>query len=273
MTNKKTLGPVSARLISILYEENKSIFSIKDAQEILGKSYNETTDLLSELVKRNIITRLKAGKFLIIPQQFGEGEKYLGNWYVASREIVNSAKYYIAFYSAMQYWGMLTQPLLKLYIATPKRQIVPKEMKDKVVFIFVTEKSIWGIKKEWVTPSEQVRISNREKTILDALAHPEYAGGITEIAKGIWLAKDKLEFNRLRDYIKKYKKNVIAKRLGYIIEILNIEQPLLTRELRKYVKDRYDKFDPNLPRRRIDKNKWRLIDNVGQKQILNLIRR
>jgi predicted transcriptional regulator of viral defense system len=66
MANKKTLGHISAHLISTLYEENKSIFGISDAQRILGKAYNETTDLLSELVKRNVITRLKAGKFLIM---------------------------------------------------------------------------------------------------------------------------------------------------------------------------------------------------------------
>jgi len=121
MANKKTLGPVSAHLISMLFEENRTFFKISDAQRILGKRYNETTDLLSELVKRKVISRLKAGKFLIIPQHIGKGERYLGNWYVAGREIVNSDRYYIAFYSAMHYWGMLTQPLLKIFIAAPQK--------------------------------------------------------------------------------------------------------------------------------------------------------
>ena len=273
MANKKTLGPVSAHLISMLYEENKAIFKISDAQRILGKRYNETTDLLSELVKRKVISRLKAGKFLIIPQQLGKGEQYLGNWYVAGREVVNSERYYVAFYSAMHYWGMLTQPLLKIFIAAPKRQIVPYEMRDKLVFVFVNEKSIWGIKDEWVTKSEKVRISDLEKTIVDALTHPEYCGGITEIAKGIWLVKEKIEYQKLQDYIRKHNKNVVAKRLGYILEIFDIKQPKLINQLGEFVKDRYDKFDPNLSGKRIDKNKWRLIDNVGQEQILNVIRR
>lgn len=273
MANKKTLGPVSAHLISMLYEVNKAIFKISDAQRILGKGYNETTDLLSELVKRNVITRLKAGKFLIIPQQLGRGEQYLGNWYVAGREVVNSERYYIAFYSAMHYWGMLTQPLLKIFIAAPKRQIVPYEMRDKLVFVFVNEKSIWGIKDEWVTKNEKVRISDIEKTIVDALTHPEYCGGITEIVKGLWLVKHKIEYQKLLGYIRKHNKNVVAKRLGYILEILNIEQPDLINQLSEYVKDRYDKFDPNLSEKRMGKNKWRLIDNVGKEQIINLIRR
>lgn len=273
MANKKTLGHVSSHLISMLYEENKAIFKISDTQRILGKGYNETTDLLSELVKRKVTTRLKAGKFLIIPQQLGRVEQYLGNWFVAGREVANSEKYYIAFYSAMHYWGMLTQPLLKIFVATPKRQVVPYEMRDKLVFVFVNEKSIWGIKDEWITSNEKVRISDREKTIVDALTHPEYCGGITEAAKGIWLVREKIDYSKLKDYIKKHNKNVVAKRLGYILEIFDIKKPELTGQLREFVKERYDKFDPNLSEKRIDKNKWRLIDNVGREQILNLIRR
>jgi len=273
MANIKTLGHVSSHLISMLYEENKAIFKINDAQRILGKGYNETTDLLSELVKRKVITRIKAGKFIIIPHQLGNAEQYLGNWFVAGREAVNSAKYYIAFYSAMHYWGMLTQPLLKIFVATPKRQVVPHEMRNKMVFVFVNEKSIWGIEEEWITSNERVRISDREKTIIDALTHPEYCGGITEVAKGIWLVREKIDYNKLKDYIKKLNRNVAAKRLGYILEIFGVKKPELIDQLKEYVKERYDKFDPNLSGKRLGKNKWRLIDNVGQEQILNSINR
>lgn len=51
---------------------------------------NQTTDLLSELAKRKVVSRLKHGKFLIIPQEIGNVEKYLGNWFVAASEVVNS---------------------------------------------------------------------------------------------------------------------------------------------------------------------------------------
>lgn len=268
----KTLGKISANLVSNLYDQNKTIFNIKDVQLITGKNYNEVTDLLAELVCRKIIARLKAGKFLIIPQELGNLEhRYIGNWYVAAREVVNSPEYYVAFYSAMHYWGMLTQPVVKFFVVTPKRQTVPMQMKDKLVFVFVNKRFIWGIREEWVTKIEKVRISDLEKTIVDALVFPRYCGGISEIAKGIWLVKDKIDYRKLNKYVSKYNKNIVAKRLGYILEILKINQPVLRAELKKYIKNRYDLFDPTLTIRRISKNNWRLIDNVGQKQILNLI--
>jgi predicted transcriptional regulator of viral defense system len=271
MRNRKTLGPLGAELIARLYDDNKPIFKIDDVQRILGKKPNEAADFLSELTRKKILARLKAGKFLIIPQELGSAERYIGNWYVAAREIANSPDYYVAFYSAMQFWGMLTQPLLKIYVATPKRQIVPFGLRDRLIFIFIKEKFVWGVQEQWVTQTERVRISNLEKTVLDALAHPEYCGGIIEAAKGIWLVRDKIDFQKLKDYVGRHEKIVVAKRLGYILEILKIDQPELSAFLRMYVKDRYDLFDPALAANRIDKNAWRLIDNVGRKHLLNVI--
>ena len=272
MENEKTLGKISAKLIRKLYDENRPIFEINHAQKILGKSYNAIADLLSDLVKRKIIVRLKAGKYLIIPQEMGSGENYLGNWYIAGKEIINSHKYYIAFYSAMNYWGMLTQPLIKIFIATPKRQIIPREMIGKMIFVAVKEKYIWGIKEEWINNKEKIRISNIEKTIIDCLTYPQYCGGITEIAKGIWIVKDKIDYKILVNFVNRQNKNVVAKRLGYLLELLNIGGLNIILELKKYLKDRYDLFDPTLSIKRMNKNSWRLIDNVGQKQIKDIIR-
>ena len=105
----------------------------------------------------------------------------------------------------MNYWGMLTQPLMKIFVATPKRQIVPREMKGKMIFVTVRENSIWAIIEEWIERKEKIIISDIEKTIIDCLILPHYCGGITEIAKGIWIIKEKINTMKLLDYIKKNK--------------------------------------------------------------------
>ena len=74
------------------------------------------------------------------------------------------------------------------------------------------------------------------------------------------------------NYVNRHNKNVVAKRLGYLLELLNIGDSNIILELKKYVKDRYDLLDPTLSIKRLNKNSWRLIDNVGQKQIKNIIR-
>ncbi len=267
----KTLGKVSANLIKTLYDRNKAIFNIADVQAITRKNSKEAADLLSELAKRKVISRLKAGKYLIIPQEMGSIEKYVGNWLVAAGVISNSPDYYIAFYTAMDFWGMVTHPVTKIFIAAPKRQIAPLKMKDKLQFIFVNKKFIFGAQEEWITKQDKARISDMEKTILDALFHPEYCGGILEIAGGIFMAKERIDWQKILRYVKKYGKNVIAKRLGYILEILELGDRRVVSELKKYVKERYDLFDPALPARKKIKNNWRLIDNISPEQIKKAI--
>jgi predicted transcriptional regulator of viral defense system len=269
--NIKTLGKTSAKLITRLYDLNKVIFSIEDVIRITGLNYFSAGRLISELKKRQIIATLKKGKHIIVPQELGTIKTYLGNWYVVARELVNSKDYYIGFYSAMKYWGMTTQPLVKIFIATTRRQVPPKGLKNKIFFVYVSKKHIWGAKNEWITKTECVNFSDIEKTIVDILAHPEYGGGITEIAKGIWLAKDKINTDRLLKYIEKYNKNAVAKRLAYIYEILDLASNNLLMNLKKHVKKRYDLFDPTIEKKKVDPNQWHLIDNVGKEQIRRII--
>ncbi len=52
----------------------------------------------------------------------------------------------------------------------------------------------------WITKQEKVRVSNIEKTIMEAMVRPELCGGISEVARGIWLVKNRVEFTRLAAY-------------------------------------------------------------------------
>jgi len=271
--NKRTLGKVSAGLLTQLFEENLTIFSLDDVVRINKTAKNTARKLVSDLVKRNIIARLKRGKYVIIPHELGSvSSRYIGNYFLAAREVINSEMYYISFYSAMQQWGMLTQPALKVYVSSPKRQKVPESLEGILIIICVKHEYIWGIREVWVTKSEKVRFSDLEKTVIDILAYPKYAGGITEAAKGIWLVRDKIDFRKICKYVKRYDSCVVGKRLGLILDILGLLTPSLEKQLKNFVNDRYDLFDPNLGKTSISKNNWHLIDNVGKEQILNIIK-
>ncbi len=269
---KKVKRNTSINLIKNLYNQNKVIFSIKDVQDITSLNYFSAGRLISELKKRGIISSFKRGKHIIVPQEIGNIKKYIGNWFVAAKEIANSSEYYISFYSAMDFWGMVTHPINKVFISTPKRQIAPNDLKNFLNFIFINKRFLFGITEEWINKQNKVRFSDIEKTILDGLFHPEYCGGITEVATGVYLVKDKIDFKKLIQYVKKYNKNIIAKRLGYLLEILEIGNKDVYQNLKKYIKNRYDLFDPSLSNKNLSKNNWRLIDNVSPKQIKKIIK-
>lgn len=266
---QRTLGPVSAQLISSLYDLDKTIFTVTDVENITGLKGNAATDLTSELIKRNIIVRLKPGKYVIIPQELGKSVKYIGDWYVAAREIVKSPHYYISYYSAMDIQNMVTHPITKVYVTTPKREHKKKRIVGNATFEFILAnvKSIWGIKNFWATNSEQVRISDIERTVIDCLYRPKYCGGVLEIVKGLWMKKQEIDFEKLLDYAIRFKKIVVIKRLGYILESLSLQDTGDLAKLRTRINNKYYVLDPLLFTKDTYKNSWKLIANIGPEEM------
>jgi len=269
MTSMKTLGAVSANLISSLYKLNKTIFKLQDIEAITGLKENAASDLAGKLIKRNIISRLKQGKYIIIPQEIGKDSKYIGNWYVAAREIVNSPDYYISYYSAMDMHNMVTHPLTKVFVNTPKQEYKKQKIAGGVIFefIYISSKNLWGIKNFWVTKSEQVKVSDIERTIIDCLYRPQYCGGILEIAKGLWMQKQKIDFNRLFNYAVRFDRIVVIKRLGYILESLGLKDACYLNKLKSKINNKYYTLDPLLNAVETYKNLWKCIANISPQEI------
>jgi len=265
MFTKKTLGPVSAKLISSLYELGKIIFTAKDIEEITGLKNNTARKLRHDLIKRNIIARLKPGKYVIIPQELGEVISYIGNWYVVAREIVKSPDYYVSYYSAMDIHNMLTHPITTVFVITPQQEYKKRRIVGNTTFefIYMNKKNIWGVEKIWVTQSEQVRVSTIERTIIDCLYLPKYCGGVMEIIKGLWIQKEKVDFDKLLNYVIKFNKIVVIKRLGYILESLNLQDENYLSTLRTQINNKYYALDPLLSTEKTYKNSWKLIANIS----------
>lgn len=126
---------------------------------------------------------------------------------------------------------------------------------------------IWGIKKTWVTNSDQVRVSDIERTIIDCLYQPKYCGGIMEVAGGIWTQRQTIDIEKLLSYVGRFNKTIVTKRLGYILEHLGITGEKYLSELRTKLNAKYYKLDPLLGTEKTYHNSWKLIANISPDEI------
>ena len=267
ISSKKTLGPVSAYLITQLKKANKSIFRIRDAEQILDKDEKAAADLLSKLVRRGIISRLKAGLFMIVPL---EAEKnYLENRYVIAGEIIRPNRYYISHASAMAIHGLTTQPVLNVQISSAVRKKDMAVSGIKFSFCRVKPSAYFGIEEKWVTKQEKASVSDLERTIVDCLARPELCGGVSEAAKGIWLSRGKTDYVKLVRYVKKLGIKAVAKRLGFILQRLELSDKRTLAELKKYSQssETYVLFDPTLKKTGKYLREWRLRVNFNPEEL------
>jgi predicted transcriptional regulator of viral defense system len=100
-----------------------------------------------------------------------------------------------------------------------------------------------------------------EKTIIDCLYKPDYAGGIVEIAKAIFMAKGNINYETLLKYTLQFNAQVVIKRLGYLLEILNIETPIIE-TLQKQRSSSISLLDTEAPKNGKILSRWNTKQNI-----------
>ncbi len=259
---KKTLGKVSTKLLTTLASEDRNIFTFSDALDVTRSSRAATKRLLSYLVEKKWLIRLQPGKYLIVPLSAGPESEYSENWHLIARHIIAPAPYYISHYSALELHEMVTQPLFTVYVSSPKRKAVKKALGATFKFIYIRPQNIWGIEDIWVTPNHKVSASDIERTIIDCLNRPELAGGISEVAKGLWAKRNNIDLSKLVAYAKRFGKKSVAKRLGYLLEIYDLLDDKHIAELKNLITSGYVSFDPTVPSTGPYKSSWKLRINI-----------
>lgn len=265
--HSRALGKVEARLLASLASQDKSIFTLADARTVSGVSYAATRLLVSDLAKKRWLIRLTRGKYLIVPLSAGEEGEYSENWYVVAKNLIEPGPYYLSHYAALDIHEMTTQPVLTIYISTPTRRI-PKDILGATYrFVYVRPGDMWGIEDTWVTPNEQVKVSDLERTILDGLDRPQLCGGVGEVAKGLWTKRADLDYHKLADYARRSGRKSVAKRLGFLLEALGLGAPESLAALSRLVTASYTRLDPSMPACGRYISSWRIRVNVDTEEL------
>lgn len=264
----KNTSTQSNELLSYLHNKNKTCFAYKEALKIFPTAKENTVSkLLSDMTKRGLIMRIKEGIYYIIPFE-ENAETFMPDWHLIAKYLVKDAKHYIGYYSALQIHNLITQPSLKEQIVVNK-QIRPSEIKIKNItfqFIYHNENHFLGEKKIWIDDFNKVQCSDLEKTIVDCLFKPDYAGGIVEVARAIYSTKEKLDYNKLLEYAIKFNSQAVVKRLGYLLELFEIET-VITEELQKLKTASYIVLDTELPKTGKRNSRWSIQQNLDTQTI------
>ncbi|MBI5511454.1 MAG: transcriptional regulator [Deltaproteobacteria bacterium] len=263
----KTLGPQAARLVVELHERRRLVFGLHDVQQITGLGADSARSFLARLAARGIVTRLKPGLFVLVPFDLGHAREYLGNPYVVARELVDARDYYLSHASAMEIHQMTTQPQLVVYTTTLRARRPRTILGTEFRFVRARPAAFFGAAAHWVDKTEKVMVSDPERTVLDGLAQPEYCGGITEVAKGVGMRRPNLDPRRLVDYALRLDVGAVLRRLGFLMELYEIEAPDEVARLRSALSATYHLLDPGLPAEGRFLARWRLRLNVDPEEL------
>ena len=259
----KHISKQSNELLSFFNEKDLHCFTTELAKKALPNSNDSAIrELLSAMTRRGLLMRVKRGLYYIIPYEQNP-KTFMPDWHLLVEYLVQDTDYYIGYYSALQIHNLITQPSLKEQIVVSK-QIRPSTIKIKDVafqFIFHNEKHFFGTKKIWIDSFNKVICSDLEKTIIDCLFKPDYAGGIVEIARALYLSRKKIKFNVLLGYVDKFNSQAVIKRLGFLLESLEIGTDIIS-DLQKLKTSSVVLLDTELPKSGKIITKWSIYRNI-----------
>ena len=268
----KNISTQSNELLSYFNGQNRVCFDYFEAFKVFPKSKEGTVkELLSDMTKRGLLMRLKEGVYYIIPYE-QSAESFMPDWHLIAEYLIKDADHYIGYYSALQIHNLITQPSLKEQIVVSK-QIRPSFIKIKNIlfqYIYHNENHFFGSKKIWIDNFTKVMCSDLEKTIIDCLFKPEYAGGIVEIARAIQSSQNQIKFDKLLEYTEQFKSQAVIKRLGFLLELLEIDSNIID-ELRKAKTASYVLLDTGLPKSGKMQSRWSIQQNIETETIKSAI--
>lgn len=268
----KTLGRQTARLVTVLHEQGRTLFTHADVQGITGLAAKSARNLVAGLVNRGLATRLKPGLFILVPLELGRERDYLGNPYVVARELADTSDYYLSHASAMDLHQMVTQPQLAVFVTSPKAIRPRTVLGTEFRFVRCKAKDLFGIAEHWVTKTERVRVSDFERTVIDGLKQPEHCGGFTEVAKGFWMRREAISPGKLADYAMQIDVGAVVRRLGFLLETFEVPAVTEVERLRATLTSTYALLDPLMPAEGPYQARWRLRVNIAPDELHALVR-
>ena len=179
-------------------------FTRADVERVTGNP-DAANSLIYSYQKKGLIASVKRNLFVAVSLETGQA---VPNRYRIASSVSDSA--YITHHSAFEYYGCANQVFYEVYVSADKR-FSPFEY-DDIMYRYVAPRASFGVAEK----SDGVRVTDMERTVLDAIGDFDKIAGFEELLKCLELIPY-LDENKLLSYLKQYDKQFLYQKAGYIL--------------------------------------------------------
>jgi len=243
----------------LLLEDNEiEIFLEKNINNQVGKSFENLSQIVSNLSAKKFLRRLEKGKYC--------RSNFSDNFVIANYLAEDSA---IAYWSALNHYGLIEQIPNTIFVQTTKLKHSKKVLNIDYKFIKVHPKKYIGITSEgW--GNLKFRITDIEKTIIDCFDLPKYSGGYAELIRAFYNAK--LNKRKLLEYALAVENLSVMKRISYLSELFEMEGfKTFRKETENRLKNKYTFLSPFDEKKGKFISRWKLCLNIDVKTLFAII--
>ncbi len=246
------------QIVKNYFEDNQiNVFHIRD----IKRDFSGYAPKYLDIVLREIInleySAIEKGKYC---RNTFRDEYVIGN--ILTKDAT------VAYWSALNIYGLTEQFPNKVYIQTTKKKPNKEVFGVQYRFIKVKPAKMFGIVNRGIG-SNQFRITDVEKTIIDCFDLPQYSGGFMELIRAF--KRTKLSSRKMIKYLELLNKKAVTKRIGYLSELFDKQGfKQLINYAKKTTSKNYDLIDIFGENKGKYNSKWRLILNIEEENLLEI---
>jgi len=252
-------------LLTLLTRAVDGPFTVDDAAQALSLSTSRTHRVLAQLAERGWLVRVHRGLYDTVPLETLNPARWQADpWSVAAKRF--GPDYYIGGWSAAEHWG-LTEQIFRTTIVFTTRRVRNREQEIQGLPLrikHVSNAKIFGLRPVW-RERTCVNLSDPARTIVDLLDDPSMAGGIrhlTEIVDTYFEGEHRDDLRLLED-LDLLGNRSCYKRLGYLLEVLDIDAPDAIETCQTHLSAGVSLLDPSAPSAGSVSRRWNLRLNVA----------
>lgn len=231
---KKSRGTLSADLanaLACLASQGQTVFSVQDFAQAVHRPTPKVWRVLNSLLSGGWIVRLTQGKYLVVPLEAGPESDWTEDSALIACHLVSPAA--VAYWSACHYWNWTEQSPRTVFVQTTRRVRPQNRSVLGVTYrlVRVLPGKFFGT-VERTSGQGKFAITDREKTLVDALDRPDLCGGIRQVIEMLPQVAAAVRWEKVDAYLEQMGSGALYKRLGFLVELLGAKVRLSGRARR-----------------------------------------
>lgn len=260
------LSPMEQDSYFLLLRKGIWVVTAEKLSEQLDIPKTYSKNILANLARKGVLARFGKGKYVVIsPDVVYQRKGYIADPIMILDQLMDNEPYYVAYQSASYIHGIAHQLPFVTNVAVMKQRRSLKVGNSVIKFVTVKKRIMFAFHEQKYLDS-YVKVSDLEKTILDCVHRHDVCGGIDEVTRSVSEALPKINIEKLLSYLKRFRNNALAQRLGFILEKLksagfNVD-PTLIQSIERLRGRHLYPLDFTQAKKGRRSQKWNIIENV-----------
>lgn len=181
-------------------------------------SRSVATGRLDRMARSGWVARVRKGLFLVLPLEASGPTTVEDPWVLAARAF---APCYVGGWSAAEHWGLTEQIFQSTFVvsAGAPRSTAVELLGSKFRTVRASAARVASVGSIW-RGAVRLAVSDRERTLADGLANPDWVGGLRHLAQmfATYRRSEHWDPGKLIEGLSSLGKGAAYKRLGYLVE-------------------------------------------------------